>query len=120
MVIAVLVHVFNIVLERRLTLSRGEKYKKEKVKYFYTMLILTLFCLFIYYISPRNSALHGVYEPRPACIAFAFFYFIYFFLSGLQIRFGYKKYKSLNSVMTRRRNLNNIILVGFTSIPFLV
>ena len=84
------------------------------------MIILGLFCLFIYYIAPRNSAIQNVYEPTAGCIAFSFFYFIYFFLSALQIRFGYKKYKSLNSIMTRRRMLNNILLVGFTSIPFLL
>ena len=84
------------------------------------MLILSLFCLFIYYLAPRNSALQGVYYPRPCCIAFAFFYFIYFFLSALQIRYGYKKYKSLNSIMTRRRQLNNVILSVFTSVPFLL
>ena len=84
------------------------------------MIILSLFCLFIYYIAPRISTIQNVYEPRAGCIAFAFFYFIYFFLSALQIRFGYKKYKSLNSIMTRRRNFNNIILIGFTSVPFLL
>ena len=90
------------------------------IKYIYTMIILSLFCLFIYYIAPRISTIQNVYEPRAGCIAFAFFYFIYVFLSALQIRFGYKKYKSLNSIMTRRRNFNNIILIGFTSVPFLL
>lgn len=83
------------------------------------MVILGLLLVFIYFIAPSNKQIKGVYQPTPALIAFSFFYFFYFFLSALQIRYGYKKYKSLNSVMTRRRQLNNLVLIVFTSVPFL-
>ena len=83
------------------------------------MVILALFILFIYYIAPTNHTIKNIYHPRGFLIAFSFFYFFYFFLSALQIRFGYKKYKSLNSIMTRRRQFNNILVIVFTSVPFL-
>ena len=83
------------------------------------MAILALFLVFIYYIAPTSRNVNNVYHPPGFLIAFAFFYFFYFFLSALQIRFGYKKYKSLNSMLTRRRSLNNLITVIFTSVPFL-
>lgn len=119
MVFAVLSHVLSIVLERWITLIDPQNKNKEKIKYFYTMFLLALFLTFIYYIAPTNPVLVNTYHPRGFLIAFSFFYFFYFFLSGLQIRLGYKKYKSLNAIMTRRRMLNNFILIGFTSVPFL-
>lgn len=85
----------------------------------YTMAILGLFLVFIYFLAPTSRNVKGVYLPSPFLVAFAFFYFFYFFLSALQIRFGYKKYKSLNSSLTRRRQLNNLVVVIFTSVPFL-
>lgn len=119
MVLGVLANVFVIVIERWITLLRGDPARKLKIKYWYTMLILFLFLLFIYYIAPKNHYVSNVYYPQPCLIAFSFFYFFYFFISGLQIRFGYKKYKSLNSIMTRRRQFNNFILIGYVNIPFL-
>lgn len=83
------------------------------------MVILGLFLTFIYYIAPKNPFVKNQYYPQPCLIAFSFFYFFYFFLSALQIRFGYKKYKSLNSIMSRRRQLNNFLLIGYVNIPFL-
>jgi hypothetical protein len=83
------------------------------------MFILALFILFIYVIAPQSKQAKGVYQPSGFLVAFSFFYFLYFFLSALQIRFGYKKYKSLNSMMTKRRQLNNLVLVVFTAVPFL-
>ncbi len=80
------------------------------------MFILTLFLIFIYYIAPTSTSGYGA---TAALIAFSFFYFLYFFLSCLQIRFGYKKYKSLNAIMTRRRMTNNVLLIVFTAVPFL-
>lgn len=85
------------------------------------MIILALFLIFVYYIAPFNSKpIINVYQPPPALIAFSFFYFMYFLLSALQIRYGYKKYKALNSIMTRRRQTNNLLLIAYANIPFLV
>jgi hypothetical protein len=81
------------------------------------MAIFILFLLFIYDIAPYNPP--HEYNPPGALIAFSFFYFIYFFLSGLQVKYGYKKYKNLNSIMIRRRQTNNLILTVYTAIPFL-
>lgn len=83
------------------------------------MLLLGMLLIFIYFIAPENKNIKGVYRPRGFLIAFSFFYFFYFFLSALQIKLGYKKYKSLNSIMTRRRQFNNLIMVCFTAVPFL-
>lgn len=83
------------------------------------MFILTLFLIFIYYIAPTSQQVKGVYHPSGFLVAFSFFYFIYFFLSALQIRLGYKKYKSLNSFLSRRRTLNSLICSIFTAVPFL-
>lgn len=119
MVLAVLANVIVIVLERWITLMRDDTSRKLKIKYWYTMVILGLFLTFIYYIAPKNPFVKNQYYPQPCLIAFSFFYFFYFFLSALQIRFGYKKYKSLNSIMSRRRQLNNFLLIGYVNIPFL-
>lgn len=59
------------------------------------------------------------YQPQPALIAFSFFYFIYFFLSGLQVKYGYKKFKKINSFMVKRDSLRSIFLSIFVAIPFL-
>ena len=83
------------------------------------MVVLILFLFFLYVVAPENPRDRNFYQPRPCLLAFAFFYFIYFFLSGLQIRFGYKRYKSINSMLTRRRDFNNLILIHYTAIPFL-
>lgn len=83
------------------------------------MIILALFLIFIYLIAPISRNVKGVYHPSNFLIAFAFFYFFYFFLSALQIRLGYKKYKSLNSLLTKRRMFNSLFVTVFTSVPFL-
>ena len=82
-------------------------------------MLLVLFLVFIYYIAPTSRQIKGVYSPTSYLIAFSIFYFFYFFLSALQIRFGYKKYKSLNSMLTRRRQFNSIMTSIFTAVPFL-
>lgn len=119
MVIAVLSHVVSIVAERRITLIEPSNPYKSYIKYGYTMFILALFLVFIYYIAPTSPNIKGIYNPPGFLIAFSFFYFFYFFLSALQIRFGYKKYKPLNSMLTRRRQLNSLITSIFTAVPFL-
>lgn len=83
------------------------------------MFILVLFLIFIYYIAPTSQQVKNVYHQSGFLIAFSFFYFFYFFLSALQIRLGYKKYKSLNSFLTKRRTLNNLLCSIFTAVPFL-
>lgn len=83
------------------------------------MILLGLFLIFIYYIAPVNHYVSNQYYPKGCLIAFSFFYFFYFFFSGLQIRFGYKKYKSLNSMMSRRRQFNNFFMICYVAIPFL-
>lgn len=119
MVLAVLMHVLSIVIERLITLISPENKNKSLIKYLYTMLIMTLFLIFIYFIAPTSKTVNGVYHPSNFLIAFAFFYFFYFFLSALQIRIGYKKYKSLNSLLTKRRMFNSLFVTIFTSVPFL-
>ncbi len=119
MVIAVLVHVLSIVIERRITLIQHSNKNKVIIKYWYTMLIMALVMIFLYYLAPISYSIKNFYQPTPAAVIFAFFYFIYFFLSALQIRYGYKKYKRLNSFMSKRTIVNNLILSIFTAIPFL-
>lgn len=119
MVLAVFSHVITIVLERWITLISHENKNKLLIKYCYTMLILVLVLIFIYYIAPVNTYHKNEYKPTPYLIVFTFFYLLYFFLSALQIRFGYKKYKNLNSIMTKRQQFNNLVMIVFTSVPFL-
>ena len=83
------------------------------------MLIMALLMIFLYYLAPISYSVKYIYQPTTAAVIFAFFYFIYFFLSALQIRYGYKKYKRLNSFMAKRNLFNNLIVSIFTSIPFL-
>lgn len=119
MVLAVLAQVITIIVERKITLIRFENKKKSLIKYIYTMTIFFLFLIFIYYIAPVNKQVRGIYYPTGFLVGFSFFYFIYFFLSAIQIRLGYKKYKSLNSMLTKRRQFNSILASMFTGVPFL-
>jgi hypothetical protein len=81
------------------------------------MVILFLFLIFIYYLAPYDTPLS--FQPTSFLITFSIFYFIYFFLSCLQIKYGYKKYKHLNSFMTRRGYSNSLIVAVYTGVPFL-
>ena len=93
MVIGVLVHVVSIIIERRIAILIMPRKKKLIIKYVYTLIIFALFCWFIYYIAPFQQLLTTAatqYNPSPALLAFSFFYFIYFYLSALQIKYGYK------------------------------
>lgn len=81
------------------------------------MIVFSLFLAFIYYWG--SERLPSDYEPRPAMIAFSFFYFIYFFLSGLQVKYGYKKFKKVNSFMVNRNSPSYFFMLVFIAIPFL-
>jgi len=81
------------------------------------MIILALFLVFIYYWASETSP--SEYQPQPALIAFSFFYFLYFFLSGLQVKYGYKKFKKINSFMVKRNTFSSIFVSVFVAIPFL-
>ena len=86
-------HVVNIVIERYITIQVIARRKKIIVKYIYTVLIFTLFSWFIFFIAPYKTSITitaSFYNPNPALVAFSFFYFIYFYLSALQIKYGYK------------------------------
>lgn len=92
------------------------------VKYVWTMIIFVLFCWFIYYLAPFKQQLNSqsnLYSPSRALIAFSFFYFLYFYLSALQIKYGFKEVKNINSLMTRRGTLNYFAIMIYTAIPFL-
>ena len=122
MVIGVLVHVATMIIERRIAILVMPRKKKLIIKYVYTLVILILFCWFIYYIAPFHQLLttaSTLYNPDPALTAFSFFYFIYFYLSALQIKYGYKEFKSMNSLMTRRGYVNSYAVSLYTAIPFL-
>jgi hypothetical protein len=84
------------------------------------MFILVLVLIFVFYIAPDDEKnIEQPYRPKPFLMIFTFFYCWYFFLSALQIKFGYKKYKNLNSFMTKRKLFNNLLVLVFTSVPFL-
>jgi hypothetical protein len=93
MVISVLVHVVSIVVERKLTILIMPRARKLIIKYVWTVVIFLLFSWFIFYLAPYHSSLtleSSLYSPSAALLAFSFFYFIYFYLSALQIKYGYK------------------------------
>lgn len=93
MVIGVLVHVANIVIERYITIRMVPRRQKVITKYVYTLIIFCLFCWFVFYLAPYKASLKlaaSFYSPSPALIAFSFFYFIYFYLSALQVKYGFK------------------------------
>jgi len=122
MVIAVLVHVINMVIERYITVLTIPRKKKNIIKYVYTLIIFCLFSWFIYYEAPYKQTglfTSSIYAPSGALLAFSFFYFLYFYLSALQIKYGYKEFKSFNSLMTRRGYTNYYIVSIYTVIPFL-
>lgn len=90
------------------------------------MFILILVLIFIFYIAPvhanynaKDSTMVQVYQPNAFLMVFTFFYCIYFYLSAIQIKFGYKKYKRLNTIMSQRQVFNNLLVIVYTSIPFL-
>ena len=122
MVIGVLVHVTTIIIERRITILIMPRRTKLIIKYCYTVIIFILFSWFIFYLAPFQQLLTTaatLYNPTPALLAFSFFYFIYFYLSALQIKYGYKEFKSMNSMMTRRGYINSYAVSIYTAIPFL-
>ena len=93
MVIGVFVHVGVMIVERYISIAGMARRKKIIVKYLWTLVIFGLFCWFIYYLAPFKDLYNGsssLYSPSRALIAFSFFYFIYFYLSALQIKYGYK------------------------------
>lgn len=122
MVISVLVHVANIVIERKITLLIMPRGRKLFIKYCYTVFIFGLFSWFIFYLAPYKPSLTlaaSFYSPSPALVVFSFFYFFYFYISALQIKYGYKEFKSFNSLMTRRGYSNYYAVSAYTAIPFL-
>lgn len=122
MVIGVLVHVIVMIIERYIAIIVMSRRTKLIIKYVFTMVILLLFSWFIYYKAPIQTFISSeatIYSPSPALIAFSFFYFLYFYLSALQIKYGYKEFKSLNSLMTRRGYANYYAVSVYTAIPFL-
>lgn len=93
MVIGILVHVVSIVIERYITIQVVSRKRKVIMKYIYTLIIFALFCWFVFYLAPYKASLTlsaSFYSPSPALVAFSFFYFIYFYLSALQVKYGYK------------------------------
>jgi hypothetical protein len=122
MVIGVLVHVVNMVIERYITVLTISRKRKNIIKYVYTVIIFCLFSWFVFYIAPYKKTIiwtSSIYAPSSALLAFSFFYFFYFYLSALQIKYGYKEFKSFNSLMTRRGYTNYYIVSLYTAIPFL-
>ena len=81
------------------------------------MVVFGLFLIFIYFWASERPP--NDYQPQSALIAFSFFYFIYFFLSGLQVKYGYKKFKKINSFMVNRSSPNYYFMLIFIAIPFL-
>ena len=81
------------------------------------MVVFVMFLIFIYYWASYTTPME--YQPQPALIAFSFFYFIYFILSGLQVKYGYKKFKKINSFMVKRNTFRYIFMMVFVAIPFL-
>ena len=93
MVIGVFVHVGVMIVERYISIFSASRSKKMIIKYVWTLIIFALFCWFIYYLAPFKKQLNStsnLYSPSRALIAFSFFYFIYFYLSALQIKYGFK------------------------------
>ncbi len=58
MIIAILAHVFMIVVERRITLISSENVHKELIKYIFTMIIFALFLVFIYYWASETPPMY--------------------------------------------------------------
>lgn len=81
------------------------------------MALLVLILLFVFYFAPHSPP--NNYSPTSFLILFSILYFIYFFLSALQIKLNYHKVKQLNSMMSRRGLTNNLIVTLYTAIPFL-
>lgn len=122
MVIGVLVHVVVMIIERYISIAVISRKTKLIIKYVFTMMIFAAFSWFIYYQAPIINLLTTTatkYSPSNALIAYSFFYFIYFYISALQIKYGYKEFKSLNSLMTRRGFVNYYSVLVYTAIPFL-
>lgn len=120
LIISVLVFVAVAVIERFIATLPYHRGHKEYIKYTYTMILLFLVCLEAYYLAPYDSSSVEVsYSPPPALIGFMFLQFLYFIFSALQIKWGYKKYKRLNSMLHKRTYPNYLITMVFTAIPFL-
>lgn len=119
MVIGVLVHVLVMIIERYLAIAIIPRKSRIIIKYCFTIAIFLAFSFFIYYQAPIINFATYLFAPSPALIGFSFFYFIYFYLSALQIKYGYKEFKSLNSLMTRRGFINYYAITIYTAIPFL-
>jgi len=81
------------------------------------MIVFIMFLIFIFYWASETPPME--YQPQSALIAFSFFYFIYFFLSGIQVKYGYKKFKKINSFMVKRDMFGYIFVLVFIAIPFL-
>ena len=122
MVEAVLAHVGSILVERWITLLTINRTTKLVIKYFYTMAIFLAFSFFILYQAPYLPAIStegSRYIVTAALIVFSVVYFLYFWLSALQIKYGYKQFKSINSFMTRRGYSDYYLMTIYTAIPFL-
>lgn len=66
-----------------------------------------------------KTGVERTYRPTPALIGFMFLQFLYFIFSCWQIKWGYKKYKRLNSMLHKRTYINYYVTSVFTAIPFL-
>lgn len=120
LIISVLVYVALCVIERFIATMPYNRGPKEYIKYGYTMMLLFVVCLEAYYLAPYdNSSVEVSYVPEPALLGFMFLQFLYFIISALQIKWGYKKYKRLNSMLHKRTYPNYIVTMVFTAIPFL-
>lgn len=85
------------------------------------MIILVLVCFLVFYYAPSGGGTANDYNfmAPPALQIFMFIQMIYFSLSCLQISYGYQKYKKINSLLHKRNFINEIIMLAFTSVPFL-
>lgn len=121
MIIVLLIHVTTIVIERRLTLLQRRSGVKEIIKYIYTMVLLVLICIFVFYYAPSGggTANEYSYSAPPALQAFMFMEMIYLTLSTLQIKHGYQKFKRLNSLMHNKNLVKDGMMSLFVAIPFL-
>lgn len=115
-----LLYVVISVVERWIAIMAYERGYKELIKYCYTMFLLVLVLLEVYVFAPYDrTGVDITYKPTPALIGFMFLQFLYFIISSWQVKWGYKKYKRLNSMLHKRTYINSAVTSVFTAIPFL-
>ncbi|EGR26980.1 hypothetical protein IMG5_203790 [Ichthyophthirius multifiliis] len=94
------------------------------LKYIQLTIVLVLFLYFVYLNIPQpfQRNIDGQFKKYTTNSFLSFFYFlycIYFTLSGLQIKYGYNKFKIRNTLMQYQTSLAGICLKVFRAIPFM-